>query len=602
LVDLHGPGAGARPAILARRPAPVQIAWLGHAGTSAMAGIDYVLADAVVLPPALAPYFSEQPLYLPATFQIGDRQRIVGPRPRRAACGLPAKGFVFCCFSAAGLLAPEHYASWMRILRRVPGSVLWLAVDSEAVRDRLRVAALRHNVASDRLVFAASLHGPGHLARLQLAGLALDTQPCSDGAAGADALWAGVPLLSSAGRGFAARVGASLLHAAGLPELVVDGGAAFEDMAVKLSQSPRKLGALRNRLKRERDSSALFDSPALVRNLERLYLRVAHGAPPSGDADAAPLHPDAGLPLVSILIAAGAPARGGADALERSLRGAVAQDYGHVEIIVSDSSGDDAVRDRVAPWLARHPQLRYCRAPGLAPDANLDHCLALALGQYIAVTPPGDTLQPQRLTRMMAYYQRYPGVGLVAGWRRPWNADADTQGLPGAPLFGVDTVIGGASLGALLLSADGAIAAALSDPGALLLRRDAIGAGFGHYLGQRYRALAGVATALSALPGRDCVYLPEPLSSSAPVPAGAAAAQGADLLARCVDSLRLLYGAHAQQAFLPDAAQFKPVLAARLAATTAMLSARHAALAGMAPTELEQLQLVLREGYRLLLS
>ena len=612
LIDLHGLGAQARPDILSHRPAPVQIAWLGYPGTSAMDSIDYVLADAFALPPELAPYFTEQPLYLPHCCQIGDRQRQAGARPQRAGCGLPEAAFVFCCFSDPCHYTPQQFASWMRILQRVPDSVLWLAADGEQVRDNLRIAALRHGVASERLVFAPPLPAAEDLARYPLADLFLDTLPFNAAAEASDALWAGLPLLTRAGRSFASRMTGGLLHAAGLPELVTDNLQDYEDLAVKLALSPRKLGALRKRLVRNRGSCALFDTPRLVRDLEQLYLRVARGTL-LRDGGAPPRHAGAGLPLVSVLIAAGvnpgdtaagskaaarAQSRRAADALEHTLRSALEQNYGHVEIIICDSSGGDIIRDRVAPWLARHPQLRYNRAPGLAPEASLDHCLALALGQYIAVAPPGDILHPDRLARMMQFYQRYPNVGLVACWRQ--QRDGDGNALPGAPVFGVETAIGGVSLGELLLSAAGTSSTGWCEPGALLLRRDAIGAGFGHYMGQRYRALAGVATALAALPGRDCVYLPQALGSCIrPAPQ---AHDVHDALERGIESLQLLYGAHAQQLFLADAARFRQVLAARLGALGALLSSQHTALAGLPAPRLEQIQQVLRQGYQLLLS
>ena len=649
LVDLHGLAAGARPAILAYRPAPVQIAWLGYPGTSAMAAVDYVLADSFVLPPELTPYFTEQPLYLPHSFQINDRQRKIGPALQRAECGLPEQGFVFCCFNAQQHLTPEQFAVWMRILLRVPDSVLWLAVDGEPARDHLRVAALRHGLPSERLVFAEDASPATRMARCRLAGLFLDTLPYSAGAAASEALWAGLPVLSCAGRSFGGRVAGSLLHAAGLPELVTASQQEYEELAVKLALSARKLTTLRKRLAKQRDSCALFDTPQLLRSLEQLYLRVARGtlqlqdssdatttavttaeaAVPKTAAQAAAgptsaPQQDLAQPLVSILIAAGyddsgtkaaarARARDAADALERTLQSAIDQHYGQVEIIISDSSGGggsgsgsgDIIRDRIRPWLARHPQLRYSRAPGLTPSANLDRCLALALGQYIAVAPAGDTLHPDKLARMLQFYLRYPNLGLVIGWRQP--LDADGQPLPSAPVFGVETAVSGASLAEWLLSSAGGPGDALCEPGALLLRRDALGAGFGRYMGHSYRALSGVATALSALAGRDCVYLPEALGTCRAAPVAAqddarddAAQAAADTLERTLEALRLLYGAHAQQLFLTDVVRFKELLAARLAALATLLSAQHSQLAGTAA--LEDIQQVLRHGYQLLLA
>ncbi len=604
LVDLHGLHAGGRPGILALRPAPVQIAWPGYPGTTSLDGVDHVLADAYALPQELAPYFSEQPLYLPDTFQIVDRQRKPGRRPARAraraAHGLPDKGFVFCCFSDSHKLAPPQFASWMRILQRVPDSVLWLATDSEQVRDNLRMAALRHGVASDRLCFAEP--SPQHdLRRCQVADLFLDTLPFNAADQACDALQAGLPLLTRSGRGYASRTSGSLLHAAGLPELVTHSRQEYEDAAVRLACAPAQLTALRRRLSGQRKTAALFDTPRFVRHLEQAYLRVARGTlernsdgASDGAADRS-RHHDTSLPLASILIAAHDGADDDGSALERTLHSALAQSWGHTEIVICDSGGGDALRARIAPLLKRHPQLRYSRAPGLSPAACLDHCLALSLGEYIAVAPQGDLLHPEKLARMMHFYINFPNVGLVGSWRRP--PDGNEQ-----PLFGADTVVDGAALGSLLLSSDPAATATLCEPGALLLRRSILGAGFGRYLGRHYPSLPGIAIALSALAAGSGVYLAEPLSDRHAHSAPAAAQSELGALARALDGLHLLYAAHAQQAFLTDADAFKQILATRLAALNALLTSRHAALAPGAGPHLDALHDVLRQGYQLLLS
>jgi predicted O-linked N-acetylglucosamine transferase (SPINDLY family) len=603
LVDLHGLGADGRPGILAQKAAPVQISWLGHPGSSAMPAIDYVLADAFVLPPALQPMFTERPLYLPHCVQIHDRRRPVHPEsaPGRAACGLPEQAFVFCSFNSSRKLVPAQFASWMRILKRVPDSVLWLAADGEPVRDNLRVAALRHGVASDRLVFAPHLPQGDYLARLPLADLCLDTLPFSGGAAAADALWAGVPMLSHAGRSYAARLGGSLLHAIGLPELVLRSARAYEDKAVRLAAKPQELARLRRRLAKNRDKSPLFDTPALVRQLEQLYLQVARGS----------LQPDAGsnataddtLPLVSILVPTGDA--DSADHLEQTVRSALAQHYGRCEIIVSDSGANQLRQRRLAKLLAAHPQLRYNRAPSLDPDDNLDHCLALALGEYIAVAPAGDILHADKISRMMHYYQTYPGIGLVACWRQPLAADGTP--LPGAPLL-PQAALGGASLAGVLLAHDGGAGDALCQPAGLLLRRAQLGASFGHYQGRRYRHLGGIATALATLAGHECAYLSDPLSQHHLPPEAAAAPDTAGLagldavLAPALERLYLLYEAHTRQHFLTDAARYRTLLAARLEALSALVNRHHAQLANGDPQQNETVQQALRQGYQLLLA
>lgn len=591
LVDLHGLGADGRPGIVAQRAAPVQIAWPGHPGSSAMPAVDYVLADAFVLPPALTAAFTERPLYLPDCGQRHARRHAVGPAPGRAACGLPPDGFVFCSFGSPRKLAPARFALWMRILQRVPGSVLWLAAHDETVRDHLRVAALRHGVASARLVFAPRVPQAEHLARLQLADLCLDTLPCSGGAAAADALWAGVPMLSEAGRSYAGRLGGSMLHAIGLPELVARHARRYEQLAVRLAGQPPQLARLRRRLARNRDRAPLFDTPALVRHLEQLYLQVARGALRHGPA--AGEVPAAGLPLVSILVPTGDG--DSAAALAGTVRSALAQQYGCCEVIVSDSGGGDTRRRALAALLAAHPRLRYSRAPALEAGDNLDHCLALALGDYVAVAPAGDLLQPDKIGRMMHFYQAYPAIGLVACWRQ--GVDSGGLPVPGAPLLPVETAVGGASLAGVLLDSAGGAGDALCQPACLLLRRADLGPAFGHYQGKRYRHLAGVATALAMLAGRQCAYLPAPLCSGPPPPPAAA-----DALELALEQLQLLYEPHTRLHFLADATRFKSLLAQRLGALAALVGERHGALAGGDRQHNDAVQQALREGYALLLA
>jgi len=597
LVDLHGLGADGRPGILAHRPAPVQIAWLGHPGTSAMPAVDYLLADSFVAPPALIPSLTEQPLYLPDCVQIHDRRRAVGPAPTRASCGLPDAAFVFCSFNSARKLTPAQFAAWMRILRRVPDSVLWLCTDTEPVRDNLRVAALRHGIASERLVFAPRAPHSAYLARLQLADLCLDTLPLSGGEAAADALWAGVPVLTHAGHSYAARLGGSLLHAIGLPELVTRSARAYEDKAVRLAGKPQELARLRRRLAKNRDRTPLFDTPALVRHLEQLYLQVARG---TLQRDAAASQPDVSLPLVSILIPTGD--LDNAEQLERTVRSALEQHYGRCEIIVSDSGTGDTRRRKLVKLLAAHPQLRYNRAPALNPEDNLDHCLTLALGDYIAVAPPGDVLHADKLSRMMHFYQTYPGIGLVACWRQPVGADGTP--LPGAPLLPTETAVVGASLANVLLTSESGAGGVLCQPASLLLRRSELGAAFGHYQGRRYRHLAGVATALATLAGRECAYLPAPLSTFQPqlplIADSASAVQ--ELLAPALERLYLLYEAHTRQHFLTDSVKFKALLASRLNALSALVQQHYRALAEGDPQHNEAIQQALRQGYQMLLA
>jgi predicted O-linked N-acetylglucosamine transferase (SPINDLY family) len=607
LVDLHGRLPGGRPAILQHRPAPVQIAWLGQPGPSGMAAVDYLLADPVVLPPELAPYYTEAPLYLPHCFQPQDRQRPLPPvldddqrREGREACGLPPDSFVFCCFGAAAHITPARWATWMEILRQTPDSVLWLAAASEPVRDNLRVAALRHGVGSERLCFAEAGTGAAPatgLARYPLADLFLDTGPYSSGAGAeaGEALWAGLPLLTCPGRSFASRAGASLLQAAGLPELIARNEQRYAALAVRMAARPKELARLRNRLRKHRASAPLFDTAALVQDLERLYLRVARGTLKTGRkrTAAAAANGTGPAPLVSILIPAADPAL-----LAGTLSSALAQSYAQCEIIISDSSADGACLAPLKPYLKAHRRLRYTHAPGLAPLDNLNHCLAMALGEYVAAAPAGETLAPEKIAVMLPYFLQHPRVSMVACWRQPHTADG--QALPGAPVFATELVVSGASLASLLLGGDGGTAAAMCAPGALLLRRATLEGAYGMYQKSVYRDRASVATALTALATGDYVYLPQPLAHYRAT--AVAPATPLVLLDTAMENLQLLYQAHAQGHSLGDPGRFRQLLSARMAELNTIVAAHHVALAAEAGRRIDTLQRVMRIGYQLLLA
>lgn len=274
LVDLHGLTLGARPGILCYRPAPVQATWLGFPGPTAIPGVDYVIADAFVLPPELEPHFTEKPLRMPHTFQINDRQRAIGPCLDRAANKLPDDRFVFCSFNSNFKFTPDVFGAWMRIMKRVPDSVLWIVADAEDTRGNLVREAEAHGVDGSRLLFAGRVPPADYLARFQLADLFLDTAPFNAGTTASDALWAGLPVLTWAGQTFCSRMAGSLLHAVGLPELVTHTLADYEEAAVALATDRVRLAALRQRLADHRDASALFDTPRFVRDYEDLLETV----------------------------------------------------------------------------------------------------------------------------------------------------------------------------------------------------------------------------------------------------------------------------------------------------------------------------------------
>lgn len=275
LVDLQGLTSGCRATILAHKPAPVAVSWLGFPGTSGLPGVDYIVADRYLIPEDLARFYSEKPLYLPDCFQSNDRQRAAGPLPLRATYQLPEEAFVFCAFNHNHKFSPEMFATWMRILQRVPGSVLWLLADNETARANLIRYANEQGVDPKRLIFGPRVHPAEYLARFQLADLFLDTLPFNGGTTASDALWMGLPLLTCSGQTFASRMAGSLLKAIGLPELIIDNFADYETLAVELAQDRPRLAELRARLITNRLTHPLFDTPRLVKALEAAFERVA---------------------------------------------------------------------------------------------------------------------------------------------------------------------------------------------------------------------------------------------------------------------------------------------------------------------------------------
>lgn len=280
LVDLQGLTSGCRPTILAHRPAPVQIAWLGFPGTTGLPGVDYILADRYLIPEEEAQYYSEKPLYMPDCFQVNDRKRAAAEMPSRATYGLGDDVIVFCAFNHNHKFTPELFATWMRILTRTPNSVLWLLADNEIARHNLIHAAEGHGVDSRRLVFAPRVQPTEYLARFQLADLFLDTLPFNGGTTASDALWMGLPLLTCSGRTFASRMAGSLLNALGLPELITTSLDDYEQRAVELANDPLRLRELRQRLQDNRATHPLFDAPRFVRALEDVLAGVAHRPSP----------------------------------------------------------------------------------------------------------------------------------------------------------------------------------------------------------------------------------------------------------------------------------------------------------------------------------
>jgi predicted O-linked N-acetylglucosamine transferase (SPINDLY family) len=278
LFDLRGWGGGGTPEVLAMRPAPVQVNWLAYPGTSGAPWIDFVLADAFVLPPSLEPHFSERVQRLPRCFQPSDTTRLIAPARPRTEYGLPAHGVVFCCFNNSYKLNPSSFARAMRVLAGVDGSVLWLLSGPGRSNDRLRQAASAAGLDPARLVFMDKQPQHEYLTRLQLADLFLDTNPYNAHTTASDALWAGCPVLTRPGETFAARVAGSLNHHLGLDHMNVADGARYVKLAIALGRDPGGLQALRQRLHEMKRSSGLFDMAGFAADFTSAAITMAAGS------------------------------------------------------------------------------------------------------------------------------------------------------------------------------------------------------------------------------------------------------------------------------------------------------------------------------------
>ena len=284
LVDISGFNQFMRPGILAFRPAPVQVSYLNFAGTLSARLYDYIIGDPVVTPPEHAGDYLETVARVSHCYQINNRDQIIGATPPRAAEGLPECAFVFACFCVSEKIERQIFSTWMAILGEVANSVLWLFGESPNMQANLRSAASAHGIDPARLVFAGRRAKSEHLGRLSLADLHFDTGTYGAHTTGSDALWAGVPLVTILGDTFPARVGPSLVRAAGLPELVVKDLEEYRRLSLELARSPERLASLRARLRANRATAPFFDTDRSVRDLESLYEKMWHcrvrGAPP----------------------------------------------------------------------------------------------------------------------------------------------------------------------------------------------------------------------------------------------------------------------------------------------------------------------------------
>ena len=275
-VDLGGLTDGSRTTIFAMRAAPLQVSYLGYAGTMGAEYIDYLVADRIVVPAASRQYYCEKIAYLPNSFFVNDRGRAIAEKTfSREEQGLPSRGFVFCCFNKYYKINPDAFDRWMRILQRVEGSVLWLSDGNPTAISNLRKEAEARGIRGSRLIFARRMPtAEEHLARLRAADLFLDTLPYNAHSTASDALWAGVPVLTCMGEAFAARVAASLLNAIELPELIAKTPQAYEALAIDLATNPDRLNKIRGKLQGNRLTTPLFDTELFTRHIENAYMQM----------------------------------------------------------------------------------------------------------------------------------------------------------------------------------------------------------------------------------------------------------------------------------------------------------------------------------------
>jgi predicted O-linked N-acetylglucosamine transferase (SPINDLY family) len=284
-VDLMGHTANARTGVYALRPCPVQVSYLGFPGTLGTAFHDYLIADDRVIPPGMERHYAEKVVRMPDSFQCNDDQRRAAAQvPSRVEAGLPQEGIVYCCFNNSAKFSPAVFDLWMQVLREVPRSLLWLFAAHPVLQANLRREAQARGIDAQRLVFAPRVEYAQHLARQSLADVFLDTLPFNAGTTASDALWAGVPVVTRPGEAFAARMGASLLHALGMPELITQTPEEYVALAVRLGQDPQFLAETKAKLAANRATQPLFDTARFRRHIEAAYVamweRVQRGEPP----------------------------------------------------------------------------------------------------------------------------------------------------------------------------------------------------------------------------------------------------------------------------------------------------------------------------------
>jgi predicted O-linked N-acetylglucosamine transferase (SPINDLY family) len=271
-VDLKGYTGSSRFGIFAYRAAPIQISYLGYPGTSGAASMDYIVADKIVIPRQFETSYSESIIHLPHSYQVNDNTRVISESTiTKLEMGLPEKGFVFCCFNNNYKISSIEFNIWMRLLKEIKGSILWLLKSNKNAERKLRAEAASRGISADRLVFAKHVPSAEHLARHRLADLFIDTFNVNAHTTASDALWAGLPIVTKLGNGFAARVAGSLLTAIDLTELITKTNQQYEELILELAKNPTRLAEIKKKLAMNRLSKPLFNTELFTKYLEDGY-------------------------------------------------------------------------------------------------------------------------------------------------------------------------------------------------------------------------------------------------------------------------------------------------------------------------------------------
>jgi len=273
-VDLTGLTANQRVNIFAYRAAPIQLSYIGYLGTIGADYYDYIIADKTIIPVESQFHYAEKIIYLPS-YQVNDSKRLIADKIfKKEELNLPINGFIFCCLNNNYKIVPSTFDGWMKILNAVPDSVLFLYASNKWAVANLKIEAEKRGVSQNRLVFGGRIERSEYLARFKIVDLFLDTLPYNAGATASDALWAGLPVLTCVGESFASRVAASLLNAIELPELITTTQAEYEARAIELATNPEKLKTIKDKLHRNRLTTALFDTPRFTKHIESAYRKV----------------------------------------------------------------------------------------------------------------------------------------------------------------------------------------------------------------------------------------------------------------------------------------------------------------------------------------